>query len=724
MADELKRLDLRIQRQLLRQRTSQPASPLDQFKGLILSESEISALLTTTLPTADRVRLSSDSAEYQALETALEQIGKEIEQRRAASIKAGIYLSLPQLARVFELTTFEQDCLIICLAPELDRKYEKLYAYMQDDVTRKKPSVSLVLEMLLDTREARLAARSAFEPHTPLLRFHILQMIDNPADIPTPLLSRFLRLDDRMVNFLLGAGRMDSRLEQVARLAFPEDQPDSHTISGGEPEQIRRFLRSHIGETQAPREKVLIYLYGPYGSGKESFAHAVSRDLGFYLLLVDVAKMIDETRKFEETMWLLGREALLQPALLCFENFDCLVTDDLSSRSKVDSLLKVIRDCCWVTFLSGSRSWNPRRPLDETVFLDLRFRLPDDSVRRHYWQDFASNRFPFADNIDLGALAGKFNFTQGQIQDALIAAQTLARLRANGDRRITTADIEASCRAQSHHQLGTLARRIEPAYTWPDIVLPGDALGQLRELCARVAERHRVLSEWGFGRKLSLGKGVSALFSGPSGTGKTMAAEIIANELGLELYKIDLSSIVSKYIGETEKNLDRVFTTAENANAILFFDEADALFGKRSEVRDSHDRYANIEISYLLQKMEQYEGVAILATNLRQNLDDAFMRRLQFIIEFPFPDESHRRRIWEVLFPPEAPRDEGIDFDLLAHQFRLAGGNIKNIVLASAYLAASDDGCISMSHLSQAALREYQKLGKVFTEAELKGSSN
>lgn len=721
LADELKRFDLRLQRQLLRQRTSQPASPLDQFKGLILSESEISTLLTTALRTADHVSLGSDSAEYQALEATLDQIGKEIEQRRAASLEEGIYLSLPQLSQVFELTTFEQDCLIICLAPELDRKYEKLYAYLQDDVTRKKPSASLALELLLETREARLAARSVFEPHTPLLRFRILQTIDNPADIPTPLLSRFLKLDDRMVDFLLGSGRMDSRLEKVARLTFPEAQPHSDAMSGVEPEQTLCFLRSHVGDPQAPREKVLIYLYGPDGSGKKSFANAVSRELGFYLLLVDMAKMIDELRNFEETMWLLGREALLQPALLCFENFDCLVADDLSSRSKVELLLQVIRDCCHVSVLTGNRPWTPRRPLDDTVFIDVRFRLPDDSARRRYWQDLASDRFPLADNIDLGALAGKFNFTQGQIEDALVTARNLARLRSTGETRITIADIEAACRAQSHHQLGTLARRIEPVYTWPDIVLPDDALEQLRELCARVAERQRVLGEWGFGRKLSLGKGVSALFAGPSGTGKTMAAEIIANELGLELYKIDLSGIVSKYIGETEKNLDRVFTTAERANAILFFDEADALFGKRSEVRDSHDRYANIEISYLLQKTEQYEGVVILATNLRQNLDDAFMRRLQFIIEFPFPDESHRRRIWEVLFPAEAPRDEAIDFDFLARQFRLAGGNIKNIVLASAYLAASDGGRISMSHLSQAASREYQKLGKVFTEAELKG---
>jgi SpoVK/Ycf46/Vps4 family AAA+-type ATPase len=220
----------------------------------------------------------------------------------------------------------------------------------------------------------------------------------------------------------------------------------------------------------------------------------------------------------------------------------------------------------------------------------------------------------------------------------------------------------------------------------------------------------------GFGAKLSTGKGVNALFAGPSGTGKTMAAGILANELGLDLYKIDLSQVVSKYIGETEKNLDAIFTGAENSNIILFFDEADALFGKRSEVRDSHDRYANIEISYLLQKMEDYEGVAILATNLRQNLDEAFVRRLAFSIHFPFPDEADRRRIWDGIWPDGISLAKDVDLDLLARQFKLSGGNIKNIALAAAFLAAADGGIVNMSHLLHATRREFQKLGKVFTE--------
>ena len=222
---------------------------------------------------------------------------------------------------------------------------------------------------------------------------------------------------------------------------------------------------------------------------------------------------------------------------------------------------------------------------------------------------------------------------------------------------------------------------------------------------------------WGFDRKLSGGKGLSALFAGPPGTGKSMAAEVIAGELRLDLYKIDLAHIVSKYIGETEKNLDRVFRAAENATVVLFFDEADALFGKRSEVKDSHDRYANIEIAYLLQKMEEYEGLAILATNLRQNLDEAFVRRLQFVVEFPFPDEAYRRRIWQVSFPSETPIDADVDLALLAREVKLAGGNIRNIALAGAFRAAAAGAPVGMDHLLHAARREYQKLGRNWSVA-------
>jgi len=277
----------------------------------------------------------------------------------------------------------------------------------------------------------------------------------------------------------------------------------------------------------------------------------------------------------------------------------------------------------------------------------------------------------------------------------------------------------AGCRAESTQQLVAFAKKITPRRGWNDLVLPRDTLAQLREFCQQARYRVQVYDEWGFGQRLSLGKGVIALFAGPTGTGKTLSAEILAHELGLDLYKVDLSYVVSKYIGETEKNLSRVFQDAQESNAILFFDEADALFGKRSEVKDAHDRYANIEINYLLQRVEEYEGVIILASNMSKNIDTAFMRRLHFCVEFPFPDEDHRLRIWRGIFPPQAPLAGDIDFDFLARKFKIAGGSIKNVSLAAAFHAADDGGgIIRVEHIVLALKREYQKLGKVCEKLE------
>ena len=279
-------------------------------------------------------------------------------------------------------------------------------------------------------------------------------------------------------------------------------------------------------------------------------------------------------------------------------------------------------------------------------------------------------------------------------------------------------DLYNACRAHSNQRLNRLALKVSPRYTWSDIVLPKEQMAQLRELLNYVKYRDLVYGEWGFEQKLSLGKGLNVLFSGVSGTGKTLAAEIMAHELGLDLYKIDLSMVVSKYIGETEKNLSAIFQEAKDSNAILFFDEAEALFGKRSEVKDAHDRYANIETAYLLQKMDEYEGIVILATNLRNNMDEAFTRRMQGTIDFPFPEEDHRRLIFEGIFPKRSPLSSDIDFAFVARQFKLTGGNIKNIALHAAFLAAEDGKVISMAQIVRATKREFQKMGRLCSKAD------
>jgi SpoVK/Ycf46/Vps4 family AAA+-type ATPase len=322
--------------------------------------------------------------------------------------------------------------------------------------------------------------------------------------------------------------------------------------------------------------------------------------------------------------------------------------------------------------------------------------------------------YPLEEEVNLPELAAKFQLGERHIRQAARYATATA---AADERPLTAGDLHRAARLRSNGALRGLAQVVTPRYSWDDIILPRQSTALLREVYLSVRHRRKVYDEWGFDRKLALGKGVNVLFYGPSGTGKTMAADILAGALGLELYKIDLATVVSKYIGETEKNLSRIFAAAEASNAILFFDEADALFGKRSEVKDARDRYANIEVAYLLQKMEEYDGVAILATNLRGNIDDAFARRLHHAVEFPFPDAALREHIWRAVLPAELPRADDINFPFLARQFELSGGNIRNVALSAAFLAAEAGRPVDMRFLVIGVARELQKMGKLPTRA-------
>jgi SpoVK/Ycf46/Vps4 family AAA+-type ATPase len=286
-------------------------------------------------------------------------------------------------------------------------------------------------------------------------------------------------------------------------------------------------------------------------------------------------------------------------------------------------------------------------------------------------------------------------------------------LRAEQNATVNSEDVFQAARAQSDQSLGKLAVKVGRIFSWEDLVLPAPTLRQVKEVAAAIKNRHVVYAQWGFEHRVAFGRGLKVLFSGASGTGKTMTAGVIARELGLDLYKIDLSSVVSKYIGETEKNLDQIFRAAHSSNAILFFDEADALFGKRSEVKDAHDRYANIEVAYLLQKLEEHEGAVILASNLSRNIDDAFSRRMHYVVQFPLPNESYREQLWRGMFPAQTPLSEDIDFGFLARQFPMSGGDIKNVALDAAFLAADDGQVITMKQLVKAMARQVIKQGKI-----------
>ncbi len=611
----------------------------------------------------------------------------------AEEFPAGQEHRLAALSAACGLSPLEEGIVRLCLAAETRPGVERLIAYAQDDVSRRRPRVELALRLLASDPHAALGQ---FDEQTPLRRHRIVELLDDPGQPSTPLPSKALVLDDRVLRFLLGGDGIDAAIAGAVRLHHADPAPPPATP---EIEAVARYPATAI-------EPPLVALQGP--------DQGLLRDAA---LCIAAGARLKGVAEFEpgrlrdmtvpEALARAGREAALQGSAL-------LVTGlDGAEPQLRDQLLALIGGTAAPLTLLASEGGG-------VAFAGPLLHVPglDHEARLARWRAAVADVNCPADTTGLDALAGKFRLGADGIASAVRTALGRAIARDPSAPTITREDLYAGARAQSAPILSTLASKIAPHYVWEDIVLEDDPLEQLREFCGMIEHRHLVYDTWGFDRKLAMGKGVIALFAGQSGTGKTMAADVIAGQLGLDLYKIDLSGVVSKYIGETEKNIGAIFRDAESSNAILFFDEADALFGKRSEVRDAHDRYANIETAYLLQRMEEYSGAVILSTNLKMNLDEAFLRRMHFVIDFPMPEEPYRLRIWQSTIPPQLPLSPDIDLPFLARQFKISGGNIRNIVLAAAFLAAQEGGPMGMRHLIRATRREFQKLGRMVTEAE------
>jgi hypothetical protein len=586
------------------------------------------------------------------------------------------------LARRFGLSGFERDLLLLCIGIELDPSLAALCAAAHAEPSAGYPTFALALAAFDNP------SWQALLPDRPLRHFSMIEIHQPPA---TPLTTSALRADERIVGYAKGDTYVDDRL---APLLVPLESSGSTAPPGSIAAVVDR-IAAELKQAPAAGQLPAVQLLGIDAGTKELVACRVADALGLHLFRLSAQLLPADPGELERLTRLWQRECALIPIALYLD-----ARDDTASYPAGGVARFLGRSGGLVLVDTAAAIPVPGRPA-----LVVEVERPTATEQAGLWRSALG---PDASDTP-ERLAGQFDFGTAAIEQIAAAARAVPG-QPLAERAWTL------CLADTRKGLDTLAQRIEPKATWDDIVLPGPDLSLLRMIADQVGLRGEVYGAGGFTERTSRGLGINALFAGPSGTGKTMAAEVIANHLRLNLYRIDLSAVVSKYIGETEKNLERLFREAESGGVILLFDEADALFGKRTEIRDSHDRYANIEVSYLLQRMESYRGLSILATNARNSLDTAFVRRLRFVVTFAYPRSAERKRIWQLVFPP-ATRTEGLDYDRLA-QLDFAGGNIFSIALNAAFLAARDGTPVGMRHVLASARVETRKLERPVNERE------
>ncbi|MGW0960019.1 ATP-binding protein [Streptomyces gelaticus] len=605
---------------------------------------------------------------------------------------------LGQLAENFGLLPLDIDLLLVATAPDIDNRFERLYGYLNDDLTRRRPTIGLALELC--GLPAAGSGRFRFSPSAPLVAGGLLEILE--AD--RPLLSRVLRVPDRITAYLLGDDEIDGRLRGLVRAVGSEEGRDS----GPEVLRVAAALGTGSG---------LVHLLDrggdPGGLAVEALVATGRRPL-----VVDIAALAALPEP-AEAVRTLAAEARLSGGGVVLGPLEALAPERPERARLLGDLCAAVGGSPLVVY--GKKNWDPLWTSESPVPVHV-LSPGAGGVARQWRRALAAAGAsvglpagsPSADEALIEATAS-YRLDSEQVRKAAVVASRLAVLE---DRPVDAQDLRTAVRAQNGAGLERLARRIEPAVGWDDLVLPAATRHELSELALRARHREQVLGQWRMRPGGGRGRGIIALFAGESGTGKTMSAEVIASELGMELYVVDLSTVVDKYIGETEKNLERIFAEASDVNGILLFDEADAIFGKRSQVKDAHDRHANVESAYLLQRMESFDGIAVLTTNLRGNLDEAFTRRLDVIAEFPMPDAAQRSALWDRCLGTAIPRAAGLDLDFCAGRFELAGGSIRACAVTAAYLAAESGKPLGMEQIVSAVLQEYRKLGRLVRENE------
>jgi hypothetical protein len=603
--------------------------------------------------------------------------------------------ALEILADAFGLSAFERDVLLLCAGIDLDPEFAPLCAEAHRNGACAHVSFALAFATLADPHW------SALSPNGPLRRWRLVEVA-----AAVPLMTAALRIDERVLHYLAGISHLDQRLDGMVTtlpLDLGDDLVPSHAAV------TERIAAAWSREPSSAAAAVMQVCGDP--ADCRPIAAAVAKALGLRAAVVAADLVPRGPHELEAFLRLWEREASLSGigvVLIEAVEGDVSHPPDHGRVPQGAGAHLCERLAGFVMMCERQRRPIMHRP---SVAIDVHHPLAHE--QRQAWS--AALRLD-AEALGIAAVSAHFDLGLGAIR--AIAGEVLAASAEASSGEVAVL-VWKCCRAHLRARLDGLAERINCATSWDDLVLPEAQTRTLRAIAAQLRQRTTVYDRWGFGHRNTRGLGISALFAGPSGTGKTLAAEVLANELELDLYRIDLSSVVSKYIGETEKNLRRLFDAAEESGAILLFDEADALFGRRSEVKDSHDRYANIEVSYLLQRMEAYRGLAILTTNARSALDPAFLRRLRFVVEFPFPDVDQRAEIWRRIFPGATPT-ERLNVAKLA-SLRIPGGNIRNIAMNAAFLAADAGEPVRMGHLLAAARSEYAKIDRPLTAAEADG---
>lgn len=607
------------------------------------------------------------------------------------------------LSACFGLKEVEKDALLLMFAPEINPKYERIYSYIQDDLNKKFPTISLFSSLLAGSDlndDSKIP--EYFDEDFTLRKYRLIRFVD--ASNQNSFYNRQIRLDHSILKYILGQPSLDGSIRSFSRLITRANKDRAN------PENLE--LADKISKELDNRKSFILHFHGRSDMDKKLAAVEIASELGWNILEVNAALAPSGFIFDEDILNVIFRDALITGSLVLIDNYDSVIKEDNYPLSEKE-LFRRLDDFSWLTFISTTKRWIPKAIPRNHIIWNRHFKSPEKKELIRLWKEHLND---FEGNLGNGIsmkLSNLFKFTNDEISGVV----HLLKSRKIAGETINEKVIYEACRERVSARFDHLAQRMKMPYGLDDIVLPDSQRELLKDVISYFKHQSRVFESWGF-KKFFMSQGLSVLFTGPPGTGKTMAAGIIANQMGLDIYRTDLSHIVSKYIGETEKNLSKVFEAADGAGVILFFDEADALFGKRTDIKDAHDRYANIEVSYLLQQIEESDFPIILASNFRNNLDDAFIRRLRFIIDFPFPSEELRKKIWFKIFPESSPLAEDIDVDLIANNFKLSGANIRNAALSSAFFAAEKADEIKMKFVVKGIKRELLKMGKSYKTSD------